>query len=423
MSIPKPTKTREWKDGNTPSTGTPALGSNFDDEFNQLYENDNYLNDNKFDKNGGTINGNVVISGNLQVQGETVSIETTVLQVEDKVITININEIGPGVSGDGISGIEVDRGNGQAKAVIQYDESVDKWKAGLAGSEIPIALQSDVDALILIAESHTFNGVIHCINSCKVDSNGLPNFANESGGKITIDGATKPLRFNIGNGFSTTYGRQAFACSILSSIADAWDLSGQPDGTYYLYIEYNPTTKTFTYGFIKDYYQQFAEVLPSSAEIGQAVYIIHENKIYVWNGTAWEQKYRIYPMQIVKSGSSYTIKHYALNGRYISPEYSLTINSDINSNHNIGCFPRKTKAFLRCISSEYGFSVDDITEQFDSDASGWGLGGINLVSRLSITYRTGSAGTGVLVLNRTTGVFAQATLSNWKIYFLVDRGF
>ncbi|MBN2157933.1 MAG: hypothetical protein JW807_00955, partial [Spirochaetes bacterium] len=32
-------KTRQWKDGNTPETGTPALGSNFDDEYNQLYEN------------------------------------------------------------------------------------------------------------------------------------------------------------------------------------------------------------------------------------------------------------------------------------------------------------------------------------------------------------------------------------------------
>lgn len=35
-----PTKTRTWKSGTTPSTGTPALGSFFEDEFNRLYAND-----------------------------------------------------------------------------------------------------------------------------------------------------------------------------------------------------------------------------------------------------------------------------------------------------------------------------------------------------------------------------------------------
>lgn len=36
-------KTREWKSGSTPATGTPALGELFDAEFNRLYENDNVL--------------------------------------------------------------------------------------------------------------------------------------------------------------------------------------------------------------------------------------------------------------------------------------------------------------------------------------------------------------------------------------------
>jgi len=38
-------KTRTWKDGTTPATGTPSLGSLFDAEFDQLYENDNYIKD------------------------------------------------------------------------------------------------------------------------------------------------------------------------------------------------------------------------------------------------------------------------------------------------------------------------------------------------------------------------------------------
>ncbi len=35
--------TREWKNGNDESSGTLALGSHFDAEFNRLYGNDNYL--------------------------------------------------------------------------------------------------------------------------------------------------------------------------------------------------------------------------------------------------------------------------------------------------------------------------------------------------------------------------------------------
>lgn len=38
-----PTKTRTWKDGTTPATGTLALGSLFEAEFNRLYANDAYF--------------------------------------------------------------------------------------------------------------------------------------------------------------------------------------------------------------------------------------------------------------------------------------------------------------------------------------------------------------------------------------------
>ncbi len=48
MRIPtfSKSKTREWKSGNTPDTGTLARGSYFEDEFNQVYDNAKYL----FDK-------------------------------------------------------------------------------------------------------------------------------------------------------------------------------------------------------------------------------------------------------------------------------------------------------------------------------------------------------------------------------------
>ena len=138
MSIPHPTKTKEWKDGNTPATGTLALGSSFNAEFDQLYENDNGLETNKLDKAGGTVTGSLIIQQDLTVQGNVVQVDTVNLEVKDKVITLNDGEPGPGVSGDGLSGVEVDRGTGQDKANLVFDESDDQWKAGLGGALLPL---------------------------------------------------------------------------------------------------------------------------------------------------------------------------------------------------------------------------------------------------------------------------------------------
>jgi hypothetical protein len=60
--------------------------------------------------------GTVFIYGNLQVQGETTSIESNDLVIGDKILVLNKGEIGlnsgqaPGVSGSGISGLSISRG-------------------------------------------------------------------------------------------------------------------------------------------------------------------------------------------------------------------------------------------------------------------------------------------------------------------------
>jgi hypothetical protein len=54
--------------------------------------------------------GHLTVSGNLVVQGDTTTLSTATLDVEDKVITINKGETGAGVTGSAISGIQIDRG-------------------------------------------------------------------------------------------------------------------------------------------------------------------------------------------------------------------------------------------------------------------------------------------------------------------------
>lgn len=69
--------------------------------------------------------GSVLITGNLVVQGETVSVEATNLNLTDNIIILNSGEEGNGVT-LGYSGIEIDRGS-LAQAALLYDESADTW--------------------------------------------------------------------------------------------------------------------------------------------------------------------------------------------------------------------------------------------------------------------------------------------------------
>jgi len=75
--------------------------------------------------------GSVRVTGNLVVEGDTFNVATTNLSIEDNIISLNVGEVGPGVS-LGYSGIEIERGNTssitpQNNASFLYDESTDSW--------------------------------------------------------------------------------------------------------------------------------------------------------------------------------------------------------------------------------------------------------------------------------------------------------
>ena len=82
---------------------------------------------------GGTITldtgprvGQVRLTGNLVVEGDTLTVSAQNLQVEDNIITLNFGEGGAGVSLV-YSGIEIDRGS-LSKAALIFDESTTSWR-------------------------------------------------------------------------------------------------------------------------------------------------------------------------------------------------------------------------------------------------------------------------------------------------------
>lgn len=78
------------------------------------------------DSAGGTVtvDDNLIVSGDLTVQGTTTTIETATLNVEDNIVTLNY-----GVTGSPVldAGIEVERGT-SPNVQILWNETTDKWQ-------------------------------------------------------------------------------------------------------------------------------------------------------------------------------------------------------------------------------------------------------------------------------------------------------
>ena len=77
------------------------------------------------------LSGNTIID-HLTLSGDTVSIESTNLEVKDNIIELNKGEAGEGVS-LGTAGISVDRGTLDSAQLV-FDESDDSWHSKIGSS-------------------------------------------------------------------------------------------------------------------------------------------------------------------------------------------------------------------------------------------------------------------------------------------------
>lgn len=76
------------------------------------------------------ISGDLTVGGNLTVQGDTTTLNTQELVVEDHTILLNA---GSPVALD--AGVLVNRGTGATGASVLWDEADQVWKFGFAGTE------------------------------------------------------------------------------------------------------------------------------------------------------------------------------------------------------------------------------------------------------------------------------------------------
>ena len=122
--------------------------------------------------------GDIEIIGNLQVNGALTSINTTNLDIEDNIITLNNGETGPGVT-LGTAGISIDRGS-LPNAQILFDESI-TWLDSQSYT------QSDGAFKFLNALGDTI-GIV--TNSISTDYDNDLVLLGTGTGKVTVTGTT-----------------------------------------------------------------------------------------------------------------------------------------------------------------------------------------------------------------------------------------
>lgn len=189
--------------------------------------------------------GLVFITGDLIVNGNTTTINTTELTVEDRIITLNSREDGAGISlanGNRESGIEIDRGS-LDNAQLVFDETV-HWYSGVTlavetgsfvlktADGVKNSLQlntivSGAGARNFVFDLQGLNGVLSVANTTNyyqrvTNDNDIPNwktitnYVAAQNGVATVDRLFYPATASFGNEDSKI---QAFATDIEMYIA------------------------------------------------------------------------------------------------------------------------------------------------------------------------------------------------------------
>lgn len=228
---------------------------------------------------------------------------------------------------------------------------------------------------------------------------GQANFLTAGTGLVVDLAATStPLIITFAYNFSPLFGQIDFVESINANVPSAW--SNLPvNQTIYLYIDRNISTGALTYGYslLTPIYQNLP---PGTPATDQHWFDLNSYYMKRWNGTAWENKQRVFVGECTTDASSVTsVICYAIQGKYESDIFEITAVSTILKSHNIGVMPRETKLRLANSSNlNYFLEIDQFLDGGDNLAGA----SINGLSRLYCPVRVGFLTNSTYVQNAMT---------------------
>jgi hypothetical protein len=192
------------------------------------------------------------IVGNLTVSGTTTTVNSETLTVNDNIIVLNNNVTGTPTEN---AGIEIERGT-STNASVTWNETTDKWTAGLTGSEAVILLSGVAASTDLTdfteAAQDAVGGIVSGSNSLSVTYNdGTPSIVFDttlattsyltktSGLAIDISALESKL---VTDGFTKKYAAQNTAITVSGGVA-TWTVThslGSKDVTVAVYEVASP---------------------------------------------------------------------------------------------------------------------------------------------------------------------------------------
>jgi hypothetical protein len=113
--------------------------------------------------------GRVLITGDLYVDGNTTSINTTNLEIEDNIIRLNVGDTGPGIT-QLVSGLEIERGSKPDVRLIFDEQS--PWFD-------PVTDENKLGAWVLVDATETLRSIQVSSISSKLSSDIVFNLQNE----------------------------------------------------------------------------------------------------------------------------------------------------------------------------------------------------------------------------------------------------
>ena len=150
---------------------------------------------------GGTITGDLIVTGNFTVSGATTYANTTSVQLGDNIITLNA-ELPTSVTPSENSGIEINRGNTLANASLLWVEASGKWQANSGSS---------TGAYFLASEA--------AVTSAGIYANGAFAAANAATATDTTQNNSITAAFTAANS-AGVYANGAFAAANAATATD-----------------------------------------------------------------------------------------------------------------------------------------------------------------------------------------------------------
>lgn len=251
-----------------------------------------------------------------------------------------------------------------------------------------------------------------------VDANGLPNFGGSTGSTtVTMSGT---LTATAANGFG--------AAGAVDVVGQGTNLSWgslSTNGTMYLYVDIAAGALTAGSGTLAPTYQWGGTYSTTS---GQFTFNIQEMTGKVGNGSSAVQTNRVYVGEVTVAGGVVTvITWYALMGRYdsgwISTLPAAGTLTTRTSALGIVDPPPTGKVNLKCLTTEGGWAVGDVTDGFTDYSGGYNWSNKLSYTRTTVSYSTSNYSGGATVgMNKSTGVANALTPANWAYRIQLSRG-